>query len=114
MPFIDAKITKKLCEAQLSDLKSYFGEAISLFPGKSENWLMCSISDNCKIWFQGNDSDDSAFIEVKLFGDVNKMSADKFTAKICEYLSNQLDISPSRVYVRYEGGKFWGWNGSDF
>ena len=114
MPFIDAKITKKLSEAQLSELKSYLGEAISLFPGKSESWLMCSIADNCKIWFQGNDSENSAFIEVKLFGDVDSKAADKFTEKICNYLEKEIEIPSARVYVRYEGGTDWGWNGSNF
>ncbi len=114
MPFIDAKISSKLSEAQLEQLKSEFGEAIELFPGKSENWLMCSISDNCKIWFKGDSAEDSAFIEVKLFGDVNEVAADRFTARICKYMSEKLNISPARIYIRYAPSTVWGWNGADF
>ncbi len=114
MPFIDVKITKKLSESQKNGIKYKLGEAISLFPGKDESWLMCSVTDDAKIWFRGNNSEDSAFVEVKLFGDINKGKADSFTASVCDYLSQELGVSPSRVYIRYEGGTDWGWNGSNF
>lgn len=114
MPFVDVKLTKKLSENEENGLKAKLGEIISLFPGKSESWLMCKIADDKKIWFRGDNSSDSAFIEVKLFGSVDAESADKFTAKICDYLKSELKIDPSRVYVRYEGGTVWGWDGSNF
>lgn len=114
MPFVDAKLTKKLTVRQENGLKEKLGEIISVFPGKSESWLMCNIADDKKIWFRGDNSSDSAFFEVKLFGTVDKADADKFTAEICKYLETEIGIDPSRVYVRYEGGTDWGWNGSNF
>lgn len=114
MPFIDAKISKMLSEEQEIGLKIALGQFIEAFPGKTESWLMCNIETDKHIWFKGTDDADSAFFEVKLFGDINKSSADKFTSSLCEYLENCLNISASRVYVRYEGGTDWGWNGSNF
>ncbi len=114
MPFVDVKMTKKLTFDEKNSLKAKLGQAISVFPGKSESWLMCNVSDEQKIWFRGDDSSDSAFIEVKLFGSVDKNSAEDFTNEVCTYLKTSFAIDPSRVYVRYEGGTDWGWNGSNF
>lgn len=114
MPFIDAKLSKKLSPTEKLDLKAFFGEAISLFPGKSETWLMCSIAGEQSIWFQGNDDAPAAFIEVKLFGKVDAVGSAKFTESVCSELQSKYGVPASRVYVRFEGGTDWGWNGSNF
>lgn len=114
MPYIDVKLTKKLTFAEETSLKAQLGKAISVFPGKSEQWLMCNVSDEQKIWFRGDNSSDSAFVEVKLFGNVDKDSAERFTGELCSYFEQNLKIDASRVYVRYEGSSVWGWNGSNF
>ncbi len=114
MPFIDVKLSKKIDKAAESSLKAELGKFIEAFPGKSESWLMCCIDSDKNIWFKGTDTEDSAFIEVKLFGAVNSDSAEKFTSLVCEYLEVNLNIPASRVYIRYEGGTDWGWNGSNF
>ena len=114
MPFVDVKLTKKLDNAEENNLKAKIGELISVFPGKSESWLMCKIADDKKIWFRGDNSSDSAFVEVKLFGSVDKASANKFTGELCRYLEEKVGIDSDRVYIRYEGGTDWGWNGSNF
>jgi phenylpyruvate tautomerase PptA (4-oxalocrotonate tautomerase family) len=45
MPFINVKISEKLSDTQVDNIKSRLGEAISLIPGKSEAWLMVNIQD---------------------------------------------------------------------
>jgi len=114
MPYINVKLTKKIGAAQEAHLKEELGTAICLFPGKSEDWLMCNIESEQKIWFRGDNSKDAAFIEVKLLGDVDKKSATDFTTELCNYMNIHLGISPSRTYIRFEGGEHWGWNGSNF
>lgn len=114
MPYIDVNLTKKLSEENKNSLKTALGEMISVFPGKSESWLMVSVEDGKSMWFRGDASSDSAFVEVKLFGTVDKGSADSFTSRLCSYFKAAFGIDPSRVYVRYEGGTDWGWNGANF
>lgn len=114
MPFIDIKLTKSISDAQAAELKAQLGKMIEVFPGKSEGWLMCNIDAGQKIWFKGDNSSDSAFAEVKLFGTVNPECADKFTGLLCDYLEEAFSIPSSRTYIRYEGGTVWGWNGSNF
>ena len=114
MPYIDVKLTKKIDDMQIDALKSELGKAISLFPGKTESWLMCNIEGGKKMFLAGDNSSDCAFVEVKLFGSVDKASSDMFTRHLCDYMNKSLSVSPDRVYVRYEGGTDWGWNGSNF
>ena len=114
MPFIDAKISKKLSPEDVLTLKSEFGKAIALFPGKSETWLMCDIAGECDLFFQGKNDAPAAFIEVKLLGGVDAASSERFSAAVCAMLQSKFGIPASRVYIRYSGGDLWGWNGGNF
>lgn len=114
MPMIQTKTSIKITEAQELELKSRLGEAIAILPGKSEQWLMTSFEDNCRMYFRGDNSAPLAFIEVKVFGSVNPTAADKLTAKICEIFDSVLGIAPDNVYVKYEEVSLWGWNGGNF
>ena len=114
MPFIDAKISKKLSPEEKLNLKSYFGNAIAQFPGKSETWLMCNIEGECDLWFQGKNDEPAAFIEVKLLGSVDAAASQRFTESVCSELQSKYGIPASRIYVRYSGGNLWGWNGGNF
>ena len=114
MPFIDAKISKKLTADDVMTLKSEFGKAIAHFPGKSEAWLMCDIEGERDLFFQGTNDAPAAFVEVKLFGGVDAAGSQKFSAAVCAMLQSKFGIPASRVYIRYSGGESWGWNGGNF
>ncbi len=114
MPYIELKTTKNISEEKGTALKAAFGKAIECFPGKSEGWLMVGIEDNIRMWFRGDDSEDSALVDVCLLGDVNEAGGEKMTAALCDILENELGIPSDRVYVKYSGYKNWGWNGSNF
>ncbi len=114
MPYINLKTTKSLSKENCQNLKAAFGKAIECFPGKSEAYLMVGIEDNVKLWFRGDDSSDSAILDVELLGAVNSQASAKMTAEICNILSEELGISPDRVYVKYTGYSDWGWNGTNF
>ena len=43
MPFINSKVNVPLTEEVKEALKTKLGQAISLIPGKSENWLMVAL-----------------------------------------------------------------------
>ena len=94
-------------------LKERFGQAIELL-GKTESWLMLSFADNCRLWFQGNQEQPSAFICIKLFGKASPAAYEKMTAAVTQILSEELSLEPSRIYVQYEEVNHWGWNGRNF
>lgn len=114
MPFINSKVTVKMSEEKKEAIKSKLGDAISLIPGKSENWLMVGFEDSYDLYFQGNKNDESAFVEVSIFGSASASVFDSLTGAICEIFESELSIPKNRIYVKYQEISNWGWNGSNF
>lgn len=114
MPCIVTRVNVEIPKQAEEALKTEFGKAISLLPGKSENWLMLSFQDNCRLYFRGKNSEPIAFVEVNLFGKADDAACDKLTAILTELLGKHLGIRPDYVYVKYEETAHWGWNGSNF
>ena len=114
MPYINLKTTKTLTPENCEKIKNAFGKAIECFPGKTEAWLMVGIEDGVKLWFKGDDSKDTAIVDVELLGSVSKEGSEKMTVEVCNILQNELGISPDRIYVKYKGYADWGWNNMNF
>lgn len=114
MPYIGTVTTVKINDEKREEIKKHLGKAIELINGKSEKFLMLAFNDDTKMYFSGNDDDDTAFIDVKIFGTAEKSEYDALTAKITEIYSNVLAIAPNRIYVKYEECFNWGWNGVNF
>lgn len=114
MPMISTKTNVAVSGEQELTLKNELGKAISILSGKSEQWLMLSLEDNCRLYFKGDNSKPIAYVEVKVFGKIDYSQSNKLTAKICEIFGNVLGIDASNVYIKYEEVDMWGWNGSNF
>ncbi len=114
MPFIDTKLNIRLSEEREAAIKQRLGEAISLFPGKSEYWLMLSFTDNCRLWFRGYNTFPVAMVEIKLFGTAEAALCEEMTALVTKIFGEELGIAPDRIYVKYEFVETWGWNGENF
>lgn len=113
MPFISTKTNVEISTEKEQIIKSRLGEAISLV-GKSEGWLMLEFSDNCKMYFKGESSSPMAFLDVSIFGNASKSACENFTREACRIMSEELGISPDKVYVKYEFSTEWGWNNMNF
>lgn len=114
MPFIDSKVTVKMTEEKKEAVKAKLGEAISLIPGKSENWLMVGFEDGYDLYFQGNKDGESAFVEVSIYGNTSPAACEALTGEICRIFEGELGIPKNRIYVKYQGISEWGWNGTNF
>lgn len=114
MPFINSRISVKMTEQQKESLKEQLGEAISIIPGKSEQWLMLEFADNCDLYFQGDNTLPTAFVEIKVFGSIPQNCLDKMTKTVCDIYESCLQIKKDHIYVKYEESSEWGWNGSNF
>ncbi len=114
MPYINLKTSKKISTLEGEKVKAAFGKAIECFPGKSEAYLMVGIEDEIPMWFRGDNSQDTAIVDVDLLGAVNSEASEKMTEVICDIMENELSISPDRVYVKYTGYNDWGWNKRNF
>lgn len=114
MPYIGTRTTTEISKEKETILKQKLGKAIETIPGKSEAWLMTEFTGGCNLWMRGDNSVDSAFVEVKVYGKTEHRYCDALTGKICDILSEELGISPDRIYVTYSEFSEWGWNGGNF
>lgn len=113
MPFIELKTSVSISREKEIELKSALGEAITLIPGKSEQWLMLNFCDEQKMWFKGSD-ESAAMLEVKIYGSSSASNYDKLTDRLTKIVADILGISSSRIYVKYDEIEYWGFAGSNF
>ena len=114
MPFIDTKLNVRLTEDQEVVLKKNLAEAIEIFPGKTEYWLMLNFTDSSRLWFRGYNNFPMAMVEIKLLGSAEADLSNRMTKVICDLFHKELGISPEHTYVKYEFCDTWGWNGENF
>lgn len=113
MPYINTVTNVKISKSNEESIKSKFGDAIKIL-GKSESWLMLNFTDNQRMYFQGDSSKPMAMVEVQLFGKAQPSAYDAMTSTITDIISNELNILPNQIYVKYEEISYWGWNGNNF
>ena len=111
MPFIKTKVSCQISADQETALKKRFGRAISLVPGKSEDYLLLEFEDNNRMWLRGGHEEPIAYIEASIFGNENHAGYDALTAGITKALTQILGIKPENVYVKYEDITAWGVGG---
>lgn len=115
MPFINVKTNADLTEETMENIKRELGDAITVFPGKSESWLMVAIEKNVPMWFRGRNSGTIVYAEVKIFAnDITSSIADTMTKEMTEILSSQTGAPGDSIYITYTACKDWGWNGGNF
>ncbi len=114
MPFINTITTKKISDDERRIIKAELGRIIAEIPGKSEEWLMLAFNDDAKMYFRGDDSSDTAYVEVSIFGSASESAYDTLTRRICTLYEEKLGIRADRIYVKYEECSHWGWNKMNF
>ena len=72
MPYIGTKTTVAITPEKEAVLKEKMARALEAIPGKSEDWLMCEFTDNCRLWFAGKNDAPAAFVQVKILGKAHK------------------------------------------
>ncbi|MCI5655639.1 MAG: phenylpyruvate tautomerase MIF-related protein [Candidatus Pseudoruminococcus sp.] len=113
MPFIELKASVSISKEKEIELKSAFGEAITIIPGKSEQWLMLNFCDEQRMWFKGSEKP-CAMLEIKIYGSSSAKNYDNLTSKLTEIISDKLGISSDRIYVKYDEIEYWGYAGRNF
>ena len=115
MPCIQVKTNVKTDEKSAEQIKKALGASIGHLPGKSEDWLLVSIQDSCRMYFGGDGSRSIAMVEVMILGEtIDKAGAGLMTGDITDVLGKTLGIAPTDIYIRYAASPDWGWNGSNF
>ena len=68
MPFILSKVSTPMTETQEKEIKTRLGQAISLIPGKSEEYLFLCVEDQCRLWLRGDNGRPMGYLTVSIFG----------------------------------------------
>lgn len=113
MPFINTMVTTEITHEKEVVLKEKLGKALALI-GKPEAYLMLNFSENCRLWFAGENTEDAAYVEVALLHSAPKASYEKLTEAICDILGEELAIPANRIYVKFSETEYWGWNNMMF
>lgn len=113
MPCIQIKTSVSIASEKENNIKSRLGKAIEVIPGKSENWLMVTVSGDEHVWFKGTNKP-AAFVDVSVYGREDARAFNALTAEICDILNDELNIPADRIYVKYSATAHWGWNGGNF
>ena len=114
MPCIQTTTNVRISDESRKALERRFGKAIEIFPGKTEQWLMLTFSDNTPVCMAGSEDDPAAFVTVSLLGQSDRATFSRMSGEICAILADELQIPGDRVYIKYEEVRHWGWNGSNF
>lgn len=113
MPFIELKTSAAISQEKEVELKTAFGQAITLIPAKSEQWLMLNFCGNQQLWFKVT-NEPSAMLEVKIYGSASAENYNNLTEKLTEIVSELLAVPSGRIYIKYEEVDYWGYAGSNF
>lgn len=113
MPHVSITVNRPVSFELQEKLKQEMGRKIELIPRKTEKWLMCQINDNANLYFGGT-KDAAVYIEVKIFGGIDKETVGQFTAEVTEAVSSILDVPPDRIYISFFATGVWGYNGRNF
>lgn len=116
MPVVHTYCSEAIPPAARLALKEAYGRAIEAIPGKSEAWLMCLFDESTPIYFAGDDSAPSAYVEVGVFsrGEVPSSAWERFTEEITPVIARELGVDPARLYLSYGATANFGWNGANF
>ena len=115
MPCIQIKTNVKVDETAADTIKAELGQAITCLPGKTEDWLMVTLEDECRMWFRGVADKPIAIVEVKVLGsEIDSAASAKMTELVCPLFQRVLGVDPADMYVRYLASPDWGWNNGNF
>lgn len=114
MPLINSNVTVKLSEEEKDFLKAKMGEIIKEIPGKTEEWLMVSFDDDKTIYFKGQKMDHAAFVEVKIFGNTERIYKNNVADSLSSLFEEKLNIPKNSIYITFVEVKDWAWNGELF
>ena len=114
MPFVVTKTNATITADQERVLKAAFGKAIALVPGKSEDYLLLSFEDSCRLWLRGRNDEKTAYITASIFGNEDHAGFDRFAAAVTDALVKTLGIPAQNVYIKFDDISVWGAGGMCF
>lgn len=94
------------------EVEKQISKGLSQILGKNEKWVMVRIQDQGRMTYSGSEAP-CAYVKLESLGMVNQ---EEIAPEIFELLEEQLEISPSRIYIHMDAPEpsHYGWNGETF
>jgi len=110
VPLLNISTNKEIKNEQMFLAKS--SAFISSLLNKPENFVMVKLSDSLQMLFAGT-NEPCCFIEIKSIGSIE---SSKMSKPICEFFSNEMEISIERIYIFFQNvdSGMWAWNSRTF
>ena len=110
MPLLNISTNKKVKNEKMLLAKS--SDFISTLLDKPENFVMIKLTHSLSMYFGGTD-EFCSFIEIKSIG---SLYPSKMAKPICEFFSDELQISKERIYIFFQNvaPNMWAWNSRTF
>ena len=110
MPLLNISTNKEIKNEQM--LLSKSSNFISSLLNKPEKFVMVKLTDPLQMYFSGT-NELCCFIEIKSIG---SLEPSKMSKPICEFFSNELEISIDRIYIFFQNvdSSMWAWNSRTF
>ncbi len=110
MPLLNISTNKEIKNEQM--LLSKSSNFISSLLNKPEKFVMVKLTDPLQMYFSGT-NEPCCFIEIKSIGSLEPSEMSK---PICEFFSNELEISIDRIYIFFQNvdSSMWAWNSKTF
>lgn len=112
MPYINVNVTGVLTDTQKEEIKRGLGEKITLIPGKSEKALMIDISDCHTIYMAGEKLEQTAYLDVKIYGHTDFEVKRMFTEAAFAVVSQATGIPADGMYLNFSEYENWGTRGT--
>ena len=113
MPYIHFTTNQTLTPSQKEELKTQFGRAIELIPGKSEDYLMITLTDKQDMYFGGKGDKPLFMVEISIFGSASRADYAAETAAVCDIAQNVVGINTNDCYITYREVSEWGCGGEN-
>lgn len=111
MPLLELTTNTKIDQQRIAQQAS---KLTSQLLGKPESYVMVKVMPAQTLIFAGTD-EPAAHVKLKSLGLPENNTAE-FSSKICDFISENLNISSTRIYIEFSNPErhMWGWDNTTF
>ena len=108
--------TKSVNEKVIQELHLTGAQILSDELGKSTEFVMVLVNAASSLSFAQDDKTPCAYLEVKNIGGFTPDVTERLSLRLCELVTQKMEIPINRIYIEYQGAEryLWGWSGKTF
>lgn len=114
MPYLSIQTNQVLDDSKTQQFIKKASHSVAEILGKPESYVMIAIQADTPMSFAGS-NEPTAYVQLKSLG-LPESSTAVFSQAICNLVNAELNISPDRIYIEFNGPDrhMWGWNNKTF